>query len=114
MRMIGVAKLDIAASKDNKDPHEHTTVASRIFGDNCFGGEPCFIAREPEDPNAQEDDGYVVSYVHDEGANESRFLVMDAQSPTLQLVAVVKLPQRVPYGLHGTFLSKKDLSEMSW
>lgn len=113
MRMIGVAKLDIAVSKDNKNPQEHT-VASRIFGDNCFGGEPCFIAREPEDPNAQEDDGYVVSYVHDEGANESRFLVMDAQSPTLQLVAVVKLPQRVPYGLHGTFLSKKDLSEMSW
>ncbi|GJX43203.1 probable carotenoid cleavage dioxygenase 4, chloroplastic [Tanacetum coccineum] len=77
MRTIGVAKLDIEASQDNKDPQEHT-VASRIFGDNCFGGEPYFIARDPE------------------------------------LVAVVKLPQRVPYGLHGTFLSKKDLSEMSW
>ncbi|KAI3695737.1 hypothetical protein L1987_78737 [Smallanthus sonchifolius] len=106
MRTIGVAKLDIAASEDN-------TVASRIYGFNWFGGEPFFVAREAEDSNLEEDDGYLVSYVHDESSGESRFLVMDARSPTLDVVAAVKLPQRVPYGLHGVFIKEKHLNAMS-
>ncbi|KAJ0948024.1 putative oxidoreductase [Helianthus annuus] len=108
IRTIGVAKLDIAASEGTKERHEYT-VASRMYGDNCFGGEPFFVAR---DSSVEEDDGYLVSYVHDENSGESRFLVMDAGSPNLEVVAVVKLPQRVPYGLHGLFIKEKDLSAM--
>ncbi|CAI9266559.1 unnamed protein product [Lactuca saligna] len=108
IRTIGVAKLDIFASEDKSDQHKHT-VASRIYGNNCFGGEPFFIARDSENPNSEEDDGYVVSYVHDENSGESRFLVMDARSPTLEVVAAVKLPRQVPYGLHGIFIKEKDL-----
>lgn len=111
IRTIGVAKLDIFASNDNKDQHEHT-VAIRVYGNNCFGGEPFFIARDSKNPNSEEDDGYVVSYVHNESSGESRFLVMDAQSPTLEVMAAVKLPQRVPYGLHGIFIKENDLNEM--
>ncbi|KAI3511490.1 hypothetical protein L1887_18644 [Cichorium endivia] len=110
IRTAGVAKLDIFSSEDNKDRHDHT-VASRMYGNKCFGGEPFFIARDPDNPNSEEDDGYVVSYVHDESLGESRFLVMDAQSPTLEVVAAVKLPQRVPYGLHGVFIKESDLNE---
>ncbi|KAL6321396.1 hypothetical protein AAG906_016494 [Vitis piasezkii] len=47
------------------------------------------------------DDGYIVSYVHDEKSGASRFVVMDAKSQTLDVVATVKLPRRVPYGFHG-------------
>ncbi|KAJ0809660.1 putative oxidoreductase [Helianthus annuus] len=108
IRTIGVAKLDIVASEGTKERHEYT-VASRMYGDNCFGGEPFFVAR---DSSVEEDDGYLVSYVHDENSGESRFLVMDARSPNLEVVAVVKLPQRVPYGLHGLFIKEKDLSAM--
>ncbi|KAJ0792462.1 putative crocetin dialdehyde synthase [Helianthus annuus] len=108
IRTIGVAKLDIAASEGTKERHEYT-VASRMYGDNCFGGEPFFVAR---DSSVEEDDGYLVSYVHDENSGESRFLVMDARSPNLEVVAVVKLPQRVPYGLQGLFIKEKDLSAM--
>ncbi|KAJ0714618.1 putative crocetin dialdehyde synthase [Helianthus annuus] len=112
MRTIGVAKLDIATSEGgNKEPHKYT-MATRMYGDNCFGGEPFFVARDPEDSNLEEDDGYLVSYVHDESSGESRFLVMDARSPTLEVVAAVKLPQRVPYGLHGLFIKEKYLSSM--
>ncbi|KAK9075020.1 hypothetical protein SSX86_003339 [Deinandra increscens subsp. villosa] len=57
----------------------------------------------------EEDDGYLVSYVHDESKCESRFLVMDARSPTLEVIADVKLPQRVPYGIHGLFIRETDL-----
>ncbi|KAI3736395.1 hypothetical protein L6452_15934 [Arctium lappa] len=111
MRTTGVAKLDIAASEDNNGGHDHT-VGRRMYGDNCFGGEAFFVAREPENPNSEEDDGYVVSYVHDESSGESRFLVMDGQSPELEVVATVKLPKRVPYGLHGIFIREKDLNEI--
>ncbi|KAL7599631.1 hypothetical protein Lser_V15G22969 [Lactuca serriola] len=111
MRVSGVAKLDIAATEENNEIDE-CTIASRIYGNNCFGGEPFFIARDPEDPNLEEDDGYVVCYVHDESLGVSKFLVMDARSPTLEVVAEVKLPQRVPYGLHGIFIREKDLNEM--
>ncbi|KAL7616410.1 hypothetical protein Lser_V15G00245 [Lactuca serriola] len=109
IRTIGVAKLDIFASEDNTDQHNKHTVASRIYGNDCFGGEPFFIARDSENPNSEEDDGYVVSYVHDENSGESRFLVMDARSPTLEVVAAVKLPRQVPYGLHGIFIKENDL-----
>ncbi|KAF2315872.1 hypothetical protein GH714_040625 [Hevea brasiliensis] len=61
---------------------------------------------------AEEDDGYVVSYVHDEIAGESKFLVMDAKSPNLDIVAAVKLPRRVPYGFHGLFVRESDLKKL--
>ncbi|CAI9264974.1 unnamed protein product [Lactuca saligna] len=111
MRTIGVAKLDIEKREDNTDVHDHT-VARRIYGDNCFGGEPFFVSREPKNPNSKEDDGYLVSFVHNESLGESRFLVMDAQSHTLEIVAEVKLPQRVPYGLHGIFVRDNDLNKI--
>ncbi|XP_024994794.1 probable carotenoid cleavage dioxygenase 4, chloroplastic, partial [Cynara cardunculus var. scolymus] len=111
MRASGVAKLDISASEDNNGGHD-CTVGSRMYGDNCFGGEPFFVAREPDNRESEEDDGYVVSYVHNESSGESSFLVMDARSPDLQVLAAVKLPQRVPYGLHGIFIREKDLNEI--
>ena len=106
-----MAKLDIAASEGDNGGRE-CTVGSRMYGDNCFGGEPFFIARDPENPDSEEDDGYVVSYVHDESSGESSFMVMDARTPDLEVVAVVKLPQRVPYGLHGIFIREKDMNEI--
>ncbi len=55
------------------------------------------------------DDGYVISYIHDENSGESKFIVMDAKSPELEIIAAVKLPQRVPYGFHGLFVKESDL-----
>jgi 9-cis-epoxycarotenoid dioxygenase len=57
-----------------------------------------------------EDDGFVVSYVHDENSGQSNFTVMDAKSPNLDIVAKVKLPRRVPYGFHSLFVSQDSLS----
>nr|WQF66842.1 carotenoid cleavage dioxygenase CCD4.2 [Verbascum sinuatum] len=108
-KVSGVVKLDVSVSEgDRRD----CIVASRLFGPGCFGGEPFFVSRQPENPNADEDDGYVVTYVHNENNNESRFLVMDAKSPNLDIVAAVRLPRRVPYGFHGIFVSQKDLNKL--
>ncbi|KAJ0683603.1 putative oxidoreductase [Helianthus annuus] len=109
MRASGVVKLDVTALEEEHEGQNECTMASRMYEDNCFGGEPFFIERDPENLRSEEDDGYVVSYVHDESSGESRFLVMDARSPTLEVVAAVKLPQRVPYGLHGIFIRENDL-----
>ncbi|GAB2291905.1 Probable carotenoid cleavage dioxygenase 4, chloroplastic [Dionaea muscipula] len=107
--VCGVVKLDVAIAEGDR---RECIVASRMYGPGCYGGEPFFVARTPEDPDAEEDDGYVVSYVHDERRGESRFVVMDAKSPTLDVVASVRLPQRVPYGFHGLFVRDEDLQNL--
>ncbi|KAL3498018.1 hypothetical protein ACH5RR_040750 [Cinchona calisaya] len=108
-KVSGVVKLDVSVSEgDRRD----CIVASRMYGPGCYGGEPFFVAKETNNPNADEDDGYVVSYVHDENTGVSRFIVMDAKSPNLEIVAAVKLPRRVPYGFHGLFVRESDLNKL--
>ncbi|CAA6657941.1 unnamed protein product [Spirodela intermedia] len=82
-------------------------VASRIYGPRRFGGEPVFVPALVEGEG--EDDGYLVTYLHDENTRESSFLVMDARSPDLEVVAEVSLPCRVPYGFHGLFVTAEEL-----
>ncbi|XP_047338497.1 probable carotenoid cleavage dioxygenase 4, chloroplastic [Impatiens glandulifera] len=108
-KISGVVKLDLSLSETDK---KDCTVASRMFGPGCYGGEPFFVAKEPNNPIADEDDGYVITYVHNENTGESRFLVMDARSSGLDVVAVVRLPQRVPYGFHGLFVNENDLKKL--
>ncbi|KAG6409764.1 hypothetical protein SASPL_127806 [Salvia splendens] len=103
----GVVKIDLSLStKDSGD----CTVARRIYAPGCYGGEPFFVAREPDNPEAAEDDGYLVTYLHDENSEESKFIVMDAKSPNLDVIAAVKLPGRVPYGFHGIFVPRNTNS----
>ncbi|KAI8547193.1 hypothetical protein RHMOL_Rhmol07G0176200 [Rhododendron molle] len=108
-KISGVVKLDISMSESDRCD---CTVATRIFGPGSYGGEPFFVAKEPNNPQAEEDDGYLVTYVHNENTGESSFLVMDAKSPNLETVAVVKLPRRVPYGFHGLFVKETDLKKL--
>ncbi|KAL0297448.1 UNVERIFIED_CONTAM: putative carotenoid cleavage dioxygenase 4, chloroplastic [Sesamum radiatum] len=105
----GLVKVDLSLSTANSDD---CVVARRLYGPGCYGSEPFFVAREPNNPAAEEDDGYLVTYVHHENTNESKFLVMDAKSPNLEIAASVKLPHRVPYGFHGLFVREDDLNKL--
>jgi carotenoid cleavage dioxygenase len=70
------------------------------------GGEPVFVTR----PNATaEDDGWLVTFVHDENDHSTEFVVIDAQDFDRGYVAQVKLPQRVPYGFHGNWVSDRSV-----
>lgn len=100
-KISGVRKLDFSLCGRGD-----CVVAARDFGPGCFGGEPFFV---PAKRHGEEDDGYIVSYLHDEGHRESKFIVMDARSPQLDVVAEVMLPSRVPYGFHGLFLTHADI-----
>ncbi len=74
------------------------------YGLNRNGGEAVFVPR----PGAQdEDDGLLLSLVHDEAEASSELVVLDARS--LAAVARVLLPRRVPYGFHGLWLSRAEL-----
>lgn len=104
-KMLGVVKIDLETGCE---------VGKRFYGQGCFGGEPLFVTKDrennaDEEELVEEDDGYVISYMHNEETGESKFLVMDAKSPELSIVAAVRLPRRVPYGFHGLFLGENDL-----
>ncbi|XP_075508459.1 putative carotenoid cleavage dioxygenase 4, chloroplastic [Primulina tabacum] len=96
---VGLVKLDLSIP-DCDD----CIVSSRLYGPGCIGGEPIFVPNDPKNLDAEEDDGCLITYVHNENTDESIFLVMDAKSPDLDTVAVVKLPRRVPSGFHGIFV----------
>lgn len=91
----GVLKYDLL---------DEAPVATFDYGD-YRGGEALFVPR----PDAKaEDDGYLVELLmRDEDA---ALLIIDARSMTE--VARLALPRRVPYGVHGCWLTEAQLSAL--
>jgi carotenoid cleavage dioxygenase-like enzyme len=77
------------------------------LGDGVRGGEPVFA---PRSPDAAEDDGWVMAIAHDTGTGGSKLVIIDAQDFAAPPVAVVHLPQRVPYGAHGNWVPTGTLT----
>lgn len=75
------------------------TTQSRSFGDGKVLGEFVF---EPSSPDAAEDDGVLMGYVYDRRTDRSELALLDAQ--TLEDVATIRLPHRVPAGFHGNWV----------
>lgn len=61
--------------------------------------------------SAAEDDGYLMTYVHDDTSGSSELVVYDARTMSGVPVASVQLPQRVPYGFHGTFVTETEFQQ---
>jgi len=68
-------------------------------GNGVFNGEPIFVPRVGADP-ADEDDGYVLVWAHDEGRRASEVLILDARDFGKAPLCRIRLPRRVPYGFH--------------
>jgi carotenoid cleavage dioxygenase-like enzyme len=75
-------------------------IARHDFG-NKVAGEPTFIPRRP---NGGEDDGYLAIFAFDPINRSSDLLLLDAAHIDAAPVAVIRLPQRVPQGLHGNWV----------
>jgi carotenoid cleavage dioxygenase-like enzyme len=88
--------------------HDLETGERSLFdhGPGRAAGEPVFVAREG---SAAEDDGYLITYVHDLAQGSAEFVVMDAQDFERGYVARVALPQRVPFGFHGNWVSDRSV-----
>ncbi len=76
-------------------------------GPGRSAGEPVFVSRP--DPTA-EDDGWLITFVHDAGTAGAELVVLDAQDLGRGPVARVVLPQRVPYGFHGNWVSDRAVA----
>jgi carotenoid cleavage dioxygenase len=68
-------------------------------------GEAVFVAREGTSASSAEDDGWLLTFVHAHDGSDASFVVLDAQDLARGPVATVPLPQRVPYGFHGNWVS---------
>lgn len=91
----GIAKVDLESGE----------VTKFMYGNCRFGGEPFFV---PENDVGDEGEGYLVGYVRDERRHVSELVIVKAKS--MEQVGLVRLPRRVPYGFHGTFVSAQELS----
>ncbi len=58
----------------------------------------------PSSPDAAEDDGYVMAFVHNPGRGAADLVILAAQDFTGEPVATVHLPVRIPLGFHGSWL----------
>ena len=65
-------------------------------------GEPTFVPAAGSDPRS--DEGWLMFYLHDENREKTEFVILDANNFANDPVARVKLPQRVPYGFHGSWI----------
>jgi carotenoid cleavage dioxygenase len=72
---------------------------TREFGQGKQIGEFVF---EPSAPDAAEDNGVLMGLVYDKAESRSDLMILDAAS--LETVATVHLPVRIPNGFHGNWV----------
>jgi carotenoid cleavage dioxygenase len=89
--MEGLLKYDLATGRS--EVHD--------FGAHRVPSEGVFV---PASDAAAEDEGWILAYVYDRARNGSDLVVLDASRLAGRPVATVRLPQRVPYGFHGSFV----------
>jgi len=98
--------------KEN-NPDDHIKIFHLPPG--IFAQESRFVPREN---GTSEDDGWILAYTFDEAQLDdngevmagarSELWVIDAKNMK-DVVCKVQLPQRVPYGLHGSWIPEEDL-----
>ncbi|XP_034703035.1 carotenoid 9,10(9',10')-cleavage dioxygenase 1-like [Vitis riparia] len=114
-KVTGVIKFDLhAESNAGKSKLEVGGNVQGIFdlGVGRFGSEAVFVPREPG-ITSEEDDGYLIFFVHDEKTGKSYVNVIDAKTMSPDPVAIVELPNRVPYGFHAFFVTEEQLKEQA-
>ena len=73
-------------------PRRH--LAARVRRCSCLASGP-----------ADESSGWYIGYVYDPARDGSDLVIIDASDFAGKPVARIKLPDRVPYGFHGNWIS---------
>ncbi|KAJ4846800.1 hypothetical protein Tsubulata_037757 [Turnera subulata] len=83
-----------------------------MYGAGRFGGEPCYVPKGEDlgigSCGSDDGEGFVMSFVRDEKEERSELVIVEAS--TMVQVASVRLPTRVPYGIHENFFATFTLS----
>jgi carotenoid cleavage dioxygenase-like enzyme len=77
------------------------TVEAHEFGKDATAGEAVFA---PASADSGEDDGYVMTFVHNPDRGAADLVILAAQDFTAEPVARVHVPARIPLGFHGSWL----------
>ena len=77
------------------------------YGPGRGAGEAVFVAREGA---TAEDDGWLLAFTHEHDGASASFVVLDAQDISRGPIAEVPLPQRIPYGFHGNWVSDRSVA----
>jgi carotenoid cleavage dioxygenase len=80
------------------DLYQGSTTARRL-GTHQRVGEFVFV---PNSSRSPEDDGVLMGFVYDASTDRSDLVILDAAS--LEKIAAVHLPVRIPFGFHGNWL----------
>ena len=108
-----VDKRHISEVLESNDPNDAVQIFKLPQG--CYAQEPRFV---PRAGSSREDDGWLMTYVFDESQLDddgecppdahSELWIVDA-GDMKTVVAKVVLPQRVTYGLHGSFINEQQV-----
>ena len=71
-------------------------------GEHGHVGEAVFA---PDPAGRDEDDGWLLSCVHDDATGRSEVVVLDARDVAAGPIARVHLPRRLPFGFHGSWFA---------
>ncbi|ESW09210.1 hypothetical protein PHAVU_009G109200 [Phaseolus vulgaris] len=103
----GLAKLYVEGSCTEfsmgvkEQPEEPIRVECHMFEKNTFCSGAAFVPREG---GLEEDDGWIIAFVHNEDTNISEVHIIDAKKFCGEMVTKITMPRRVPYGFHGAFM----------
>ncbi|KAF8591152.1 carotenoid oxygenase [Ramaria rubella] len=103
--------VEILASTDEVDPIKIFEMPQGWYAQECS-----FVSKQEAKSEA---DGYLLAYVFDESqlnddgsapnCARSELWILNAETMN-EVIGRVKLPQRVPYGLHGNFFSEVQIA----
>jgi carotenoid cleavage dioxygenase-like enzyme len=80
---------------------EKGTSSSHDLGPHAHPAE--FVFAESSD-SAGEDEGWAMGFVYDSANDSSDLVILDATNMDAEPVARIHLPQRVPFGFHGSWI----------
>ncbi|KAG9153535.1 hypothetical protein Leryth_008485 [Lithospermum erythrorhizon] len=110
----GLAKLhfeeqNVEHSSDKTQHDDWIKVEYHMLPQNTFCSGAAFIAN-PE--GLEEDDGWIITFVHNEDNDISQVYIIDAKKFSSDPIVKITLPCRVPYGFHSSFIPTDKSSKL--
>ncbi|KAK8550457.1 hypothetical protein V6N13_118975 [Hibiscus sabdariffa] len=103
-RFGGLAKLYLGEQNtgiSSGGDHGSIKVEYHMFEKNTYCSGAAFV---PKEGGVEEDDGWIITFVHQEDTNISQAYIIDTKNFLNEPVAKITLPCRVPDGFHGAFM----------
>ncbi|KAL0323822.1 UNVERIFIED_CONTAM: Carotenoid 9,10(9',10')-cleavage dioxygenase [Sesamum calycinum] len=88
-------------NQNGEGAEEYRKIEYHMLPENTFCTGASFVAKQGA---ADEDDGWLITFVHNEDNNVSEVYIVDAKKISSEAVAKIRLPCRVPYGFHGAYM----------